>query len=115
MDQVTEMRATADALLEASRNLLAAAREVEERGKSRHMGLRRMAEEAGLPSKPYYSLTEIAQATGISRTTLDEERRAGRMRSFLPVGCERGLLVKCEWFDEWIETGTRSGVRKERK
>ena len=112
MDQVTEMRATADALLEASRNLLAAAREVEERGQSRHMGLRLMAEEAGLPSKPYYSLTEVAKATGIGRSTLDEERRAGRLRSFLPVGNERGLLVKCEWFDEWMETGTRSGATR---
>lgn len=70
-------------------------------------GLRRMAVEAKLPDKPYYTIAEIAEATGIPRTTLDVERRAGRLKSFLPDGQQRGTLVKCEWFDAWMRDGCR--------
>ena len=52
------------------------------------------------------TLAEVAKATGIARSTLDDERRAGRLRAFLPPGKQRGLLVRCEWFDEWFEQGS---------
>lgn len=118
MQDVRDMRAVAGELLDASRNLadasanLLAAAEACERGEgARKMasGLRRMAVEAGLPDKPYYSITEVAKASGIPRTTLDDARRAGRRRSMIPVGCERGLLIRCDWFDDWTESGFRSG------
>lgn len=71
----------------------------------RYLG--RMAVEAKLPDKPYYTIAEIAEATGIPRTTLDVERRAGRLKSFLPDGQQRGILVKCDWFDAWMRAGCR--------
>ena len=71
--------------------------------------LRRMAVAAGLPDKPYYTLTEVAQATGIPRSTLDDERKSGELRSFVPPGQQRGCLVKCEWYDEWFDKGTAGG------
>ncbi len=108
---VIEMRAMAGELLEASRNLLAAAQQLEDRESGGHVGIRRMAEDAGLVSKPFYSLSELAKATGIPRSTLDEERKSGRLESFIPYGNERGILVKCEWFDKWMAEDVRSGAR----
>ena len=71
--------------------------------------LRRMAVAAGLPDKPYYTLTEVSKATGIPRATLDDERRNGELRTFMPPGQARGCLVKCEWYDEWFEKGSAGG------
>lgn len=43
-----------------------------------------MAETAGLPKKGMYTLREVSAATGVARRTLDEEVRAGRLRTFVP-------------------------------
>ncbi|WP_294162821.1 helix-turn-helix domain-containing protein [uncultured Senegalimassilia sp.] len=72
-------------------------------------GLRKMAVDAGLQNKPMYSVAEIATATGISRSTLNRERYAGRLRYFKPPGMERFVRIRCEWFDEWFNAGTCGG------
>lgn len=64
-----------------------------------------MAEDAGLPRKGMYTVREVARVSGVSRTTLQREIEAGRLRTFLPPGRERGRLVKPEWFDEWFSKG----------
>ena len=69
-------------------------------------GLRAMAIEAGLQDKPMYSVAEIEKATGISRSPLNRERSAGRLRYFRPPGMERFVRICCEWFDEWFNAGT---------
>lgn len=69
-------------------------------------GLRAMAIEAGLQDKPMYSVAEIEKATGISRSTLNRERYAGRLKFFRPPGMERFVRIRCEWFDEWFNAGT---------
>lgn len=103
------MQATND-IVAAAEQLLAAvdaARAAQAAGEpERPFGLRSMAVAAGLPDKPLYTLAEVAKATGIARSTLDDERRAGRLQAFLPPGKQRGLLVRCEWFDEWFEQGS---------
>lgn len=68
--------------------------------------LRSMADAAGIPSKRMYSLTEIARATGIPRSTLAESVRDGDLKAFMPPGRRRGMLVAPEWFDDWMERGT---------
>ena len=68
--------------------------------------LRAMADAAGIPSKRMYSLTEIARATGIPRSTLQESVRDGDLKAFMPPGRKRGMLVAPEWFDDWMERGT---------
>ncbi len=103
------MQATNDIVVAAEQLLAAvdAARAAQAAGEpERPFGLRSMAVAAGLPDKPLYTLAEVAKATGIARSTLDDERRAGRLRAFLPPGKQRGLLVRCEWFDEWFESGS---------
>ena len=68
--------------------------------------LRSMADAAGIPSKRMYSLTEIAYATGIPRSTLAESVRDGDLKAFMPPGRKRGMLVAPEWFDDWMERGS---------
>lgn len=68
--------------------------------------LRSMADAAGIPRKRMYSLTEIARATGIPRSTLQESVRDGDLKAFMPPGRRRGMLVAPEWFDDWMERGT---------
>ena len=64
-----------------------------------------MAETAGLPKKGMYTIREVSAATGVARRTLDEEVRAGRLRTFVPPGRSRGRLVMPAWFDEWYRKG----------
>lgn len=72
----------------------------------RQCSLKSMAKEAGIPDKRMYTLTEIARATGVPRTTLQESVRDGELRAFMPPGRKRGMLVAPEWFDDWMERGT---------
>lgn len=66
-----------------------------------------LAVKAGIPAKPLYSLGELAEMTGIPRTTIYTEARAGKLRTFMPAGKQRGALVRKEWFDDWFLAGTR--------
>lgn len=72
----------------------------------RQCSLRSMADAAGIPAKRMYTLTEIARATGVPRTTLQESVRDGELKAFMPPGRKRGMLVAPEWFDDWMERGT---------
>lgn len=67
--------------------------------------LKQWAVDAGLPAKSLYKVTEISKATGIAVSTLYGEIDAGRLKARLPVGRKRGMLVACEWFDEWMKEG----------
>lgn len=66
-----------------------------------------VADAAGLPSKVFYTLTEVSEILGIPRSTIDLEARKHRLTSFLPEGRKQGRLIKPEWVDEWIEAGIR--------
>ena len=66
-----------------------------------------LASKAGIPAKPLYSLGELAEMTGIPRTTIYTEARAGKLRTFMPVGKQRGALVRKEWFNDWFSAGMR--------
>lgn len=61
--------------------------------------LKQWAVDAGLPAKPLYKVT------GIAVSTLYGEISEGRLKARLPVGRKRGMLVACEWFDEWMKEG----------
>ena len=69
-----------------------------------------MAQEAGLMLKGMYTVREVAEASGVAYTTLCEETAAGRLRTFLPPGRQRGRLVKPEWFDEWFSKGVSDQI-----
>lgn len=66
-----------------------------------------LASKAGIPAKPLYSLGELAEMTGIPRTTIYTEARAGKLRTFMPAGKQRGALVRKEWFNDWFSAGMR--------
>ena len=68
--------------------------------------LAEMAVEAGLPKKPFYTLTETAKATGIPYASLRNAAKDGRLTTLLPSGRERGRLTSGEWFAEWVAEGT---------
>lgn len=106
------MQATND-IVAAAEQLLAAvdaARAAQAAGEpERPFGLRSMAVAAGLPDKPLYTLAEVAKATGIARSSLDDARRGGYLRAVMPPGRQRGWLVRCEWFDEFLFSGVKGG------
>ena len=80
-------------------------REGTEKTKEAIATLKQWAVGAGLPAKPLYKVTEISKATGIAVSTLYGEISEGRLKARLPVGRKRGMLVACEWFDEWMKEG----------
>ena len=98
------MQATEDVVAAAER-LLAAVDAAKADSHAYRFGLKSMAKAAVLPDKPLYTITEVSKASGVPRSTLDEERKSGRLKAFIPPGKRRGWLVRCEWFDEWFEEG----------
>lgn len=64
-----------------------------------------MAKAAGLKSKGMYTLREVERASSVPFTTLSEDAKSGRIKTFMPPGRKRGRLVKPEWFDEWFREG----------
>lgn len=68
--------------------------------------LAEMAVEAGLPKKPFYTLTEAAKATGIPHSAVLSAAKSGRLRAFMPNGRKRGMVTSAEWFAEWVAGGT---------
>lgn len=67
--------------------------------------LDRMMLESGMPVKNAYKISEVAEASKVSKTTLSEDAKAGRIKTFLPPGRKRGRLVKPEWFEDWWKEG----------
>lgn len=67
--------------------------------------LDRMMLESGMPVKNAYRISEVAEASKVSNTTLSEDAKAGRIKTFLPPGRKRGRLVKPEWFEDWWKEG----------
>ena len=65
----------------------------------------RMARDAGLPRKGMYTVSEVSKASGVCVQVLYDEIGAGRLRTFLPAGRRRGMLVTPQWFDDWMEGG----------
>lgn len=102
METIDDVVAAAERFLAAVDAAKAAQRAEEP---ERPLGLRGMAEEAGLPCKPLYTVPEVSKATGISAYVLWREIRAGRLKARMPVGRKRGVLIAREWFDEWMEEG----------
>lgn len=69
-----------------------------------------MREEAGIPRKSMYTVSEVSIATGIARSTVAEDFRAGRIASFLPPGRKRGMLARAEWIDDYLEKGKKEAI-----
>ena len=64
-----------------------------------------MAVRAGLRPQLSYTVAETAKYTGVPRSTIYKEIRAGRLKRFLIYGT-RGYRITCKAVDEWIERGT---------
>lgn len=67
--------------------------------------LDRMMAEVGMPVKNAYRIGEVSRASGVPLTTLNEDAKAGTIKTFLPPGRKRGRLVKPEWFEDWWKEG----------
>ena len=65
-----------------------------------------MAVAAGLPPRMTYSVSETVKYTGICRSTIYKEIRAGRLAAFRPHGQERGIRIPAAAVDDWIREGT---------
>ena len=70
-----------------------------------------MAEAAGLPRKPFYTVREVSKATGIPESTVRKAVALGDMPSYLPPWKVRGVLVGVEQVDDWIEGMMRNARR----
>lgn len=65
-----------------------------------------MAERLGIRPRLLYPVKTVAIVLGIPPSSIQDEIRAGRMRSFLPEGRKQGKLIRPEWVDQWIEEGS---------
>lgn len=65
-----------------------------------------MAVAAGLPPRMTYSVAETVKYTGVCRSTIYKEIRAGRLAAFRPHGQERGIRIPAAAVDDWIREGT---------
>lgn len=70
--------------------------------------LDQMMVDAGMPVKTAYKIAEVSEASSIAKTTINEDARLGKIKTFLPPGRERGRLIRAEWFEEWWNEGMRN-------
>lgn len=59
----------------------------------------------GLPKKSLYTVAEVSDVTGVPRSTLYAEIKAGRLKAHVPRFRTRGVLVLPDAVDEWLERG----------
>lgn len=71
------------------------------------MNAREMATASGLPDKLMYTVAETSAYTGIPRSALYQEIRAGRLRCALRRGSVRGKYVRPEDVDKWVAENSR--------
>lgn len=67
------------------------------------MNARDMATAAGLPSKLMYTVAETALYTGIPRSSLYGEYKAGRLKATKARGKRNGTYISPEAIDAWVE------------
>ena len=75
------------------------------------MRFEEMAEAAGLPRKPFYTVREVSEATGIPQSTVRKAVALGDMPSYLPPWKVRGVLVSVECVNGWLEGMVRHARR----
>ncbi len=66
-----------------------------------------MAVAAGLRPQLSYTVAETVRYTGIPRSTIYKEIRAGRLKSLRINGATRGYRITTQAIDEWIKECTR--------
>ena len=71
------------------------------------MRFEEMAEAAGLPRKPFYTVREVSKATGIPESTVRKAVALGDMPSYLPPWKVRGVTVHRDDVDTWINSMMR--------
>lgn len=52
-----------------------------------------------------YSVKQLAGLLGLSRQSIYDEAHAGRLRSFTPNGCSKGMRILGQWVIDWMERG----------
>lgn len=62
-----------------------------------------MAQQAGLPRKPFYLVSEIAKATGWPESTVYGSMANGDLRKRLPAWKKRGRMASVDDIDAWLE------------
>ena len=103
MEKTDDVIAAAERLL-AAVGAVKAAQDEADPARGLH-GLRAWAVQAGLPSKPFYRVPEIAKATGVPQSALYKAVHEGTLKATAPTDGVRGWFVRCEWFDEWMDRG----------
>lgn len=61
-----------------------------------------VAVEAGFPPRMAYSVKEVSEFTGISRSQLYKEHDAGRLRWVIPAGSTKGAVISVAEIDRWM-------------
>lgn len=51
------------------------------------------------------TVPQLAKQSGVPERTIYAAAKRGDLRSAIPKGCEKGIYVKKEWFEEWIGVG----------
>lgn len=66
-----------------------------------------VAQAIGMPVKLAYTVSEAAQVTGVPVSMLYEEIKDGRLHCLLTTGRKKGMLLRPEQVDRWMDEGER--------
>ena len=48
------------------------------------------------------TVPQLAKQSGVPERTIYAAAKRGDLRSAIPKGCEKGIFVKKEWFEQWL-------------
>lgn len=51
------------------------------------------------------TVPQLAKRSGVPERTIYAAAKRGDLRSAIPKGCEKGIFIKMEWFEEWLGVG----------
>ena len=66
-----------------------------------------MAGMTAVGRKPLYSVLDAAKVLGYSPSLIYSEIEHGRLKAMKPQGARRGIKMRAEWLDGWMDSNTR--------
>ena len=66
-----------------------------------------MADMTPVGRKPLYSVLDAAKVLGYSPSLFYGEIESGRLKAMKPQGARRGIKMRAEWLDGWMDSNTR--------
>lgn len=71
-----------------------------------------MADMTDVGRKPLYSVPDAARVLGYSPSLLYGEIERGRLGAMKPQGARRGIKMRAEWLDAWMDGNTAFAVER---